>query len=73
MRRRWIDAMDLWGFLHGVCPDAPASEVPGGDEDNGEAAELESEITDGSYTGMSSEEDVPPSDPKLFFDEVYDV
>jgi hypothetical protein len=62
-----------YDFLHGVCPDAPASEVPGDEEDNGQAGESESEITDGSYSVMSSTEDMPPNDPKLFFDEVYDV
>ena len=68
-----VSDRDLWDLLDGVCPDAPASEVPGDEEDNGEAAESESEITDGSYSVMSSTEDTPPNDPKLFFDEVYDV
>ena len=68
-----VSDRDQWDFLHGVCPDAPASEVPGDEEDNGQAAESESEITDGSYSVMSSTEDMPPNDPKLFFDEIYDI
>ena len=68
-----VSDRDLRDFLHGVCPDTPASEIPGDEEDHNKAAESESEITDGSYPVLSSEESMPPSDPKLFFDEVYDV
>ena len=68
-----VSDRDLWDFLHGVCPDTPAPEIPGDEEDHNKAAESESEITDGSYSVISSEESMPPSDPKLFFDEVYDV
>ena len=68
-----VSDRDLGDFLHWVCPDTPAPEIPGDEEDHNKAAESESEITDGSYSVMSSEESMPPSDPKLFFNEVYDV